>query len=104
VMGAPTTSGGPLAGGQVFGRYPLQLLNRTYPNAAPDALGECFNRGEFLPTTAVDQMSATMARWMGISDAELPTVFPNIDTFTSPHTNSAVMAYNTRTVPFLTFT
>jgi uncharacterized protein (DUF1501 family) len=98
VMGAPQSGGGPLAGGQIYGRYPLQLLNRSF-SGAPDALGECFNRGEFLPTTAVDQYSATMARWMGVSNTDLPLVFPNIDTFANAHPNSAVMAYNSRTIP-----
>lgn len=98
VMGAPQASGGPLFGGQVFGRYPLQLLNRQF-SGAPDALGECFNRGEFLPSTAVDQYSATMARWMGVSNTDLPLVFPNINTFASAHPNQAVMAYNNRIIP-----
>jgi uncharacterized protein (DUF1501 family) len=98
VMGAPQSSGGPLGGGQIYGRYPLQLLNRSYPGA-PDALGECFNRGEFLPTTAVDQLAGTMARWMGVSQANLPVVFPNIATYGNPHPNSAVMAYNSQTIP-----
>jgi uncharacterized protein (DUF1501 family) len=98
IMGAPQSSGGPLAGGQVYGRYPLQLLNRQY-SGAPDALGECFNRGEFLPTTAVDQYSATLARWMGVSNTDLPLVFPNVDTFAGAHPNQAVMAYNSRIIP-----
>lgn len=101
VMGAPASQGGPLIGGQIYGRYPLQLLNRTYPGTQPDQYGECFNRGEFIPTMAVEQMSATMARWMGISNADLPLIFPNIDTFASAHPNQGVMAYNSRTVPFL---
>jgi uncharacterized protein (DUF1501 family) len=98
VMGAPASGGGPLNGGQVYGRYPLQLLNRTYPGAAPDVLGECFNRGEFLPTTATEQMSASLARWMGVTNTELPGIFPNIDNFIS-HPNQAVMAYNNRVIP-----
>lgn len=98
VMGASQASGGPLAGGQVMGRYPLQLLNRQF-SGAPDALGECFNRGEFLPTTAVDQLSGTLARWMGVSSTDLPVVFPNIATYGNPHPNSAVMAYNSQTIP-----
>lgn len=99
VMGASAASGGPLNGGQVYGRYPLQVLGRQYPNAAPDVYGECFNRGEFLPTTATEQMSASLARWMGLSNTELPSVFPNIDNFVNPHPNSAVMAYNNRVIP-----
>ncbi|ODU43483.1 DUF1501 domain-containing protein [uncultured Aquimonas sp.] len=101
VMAAPSSQGGPLIGNQIYGRYPLQLLNRSY-TGAPDLLGECFNRGEFLPTTAVDQMSATLARWMGVSSADLPLLFPNLGSFTNgAHPNAAVMAYNTQTLPFL---
>ncbi|MCE3003764.1 MAG: DUF1501 domain-containing protein [Xanthomonadaceae bacterium] len=110
VMGAPSTTGGPLAGGQMFGRYPWQVLGRTFPGGAmstPDAEGECFNRGEFLPTTAVDQMAATFARWMGVSATDIPALFPNIDNFVTPpgtNPNALVMAQNTRTLPFLNFT
>jgi len=107
VMGAPAGAGGPLNGGQMLGRYPWQVLGRTYPGGPmgmPDSGGECFNRGEFLPTTAVDQMAATCARWMGVSNTDLPALFPNIDNFVNPHPNAAVMAQNTRTVPFLNFT
>jgi uncharacterized protein (DUF1501 family) len=93
--------GAAVSGGQIYGRYPLQLLNRQY-SGAPDALGESFNRGEFLPTTAVEQVSATLARWMGVSNADLPLLFPNIDNFTNgAHPNAAVMAQNTRTMGFL---
>ena len=67
--------------------------------------GECFSRGQFLPTTAVDQFSASLARWMGVSDLELPTIFPNIDNFvTGPHANatsSPTFASFTRTIPGL---
>lgn len=101
VFGRPASEGGPLQGGQVFGRYPLQLLNRTYPSGI-DLRGESFNRGEFLPTTAVDQMSATFARWMGVGAADIPVLFPNIGAFTNgAHPNAQVMAYNTQTVPFI---
>ena len=98
VMGAPASGGGPLNGGQVYGRYPLQVLGRQYPGA-PDVYGECFNRGEFLPTTATEQMSGALARWMGVSNTELPSIFPNIDNFVNPHPNSAAMAYNARVIP-----
>jgi uncharacterized protein (DUF1501 family) len=100
VMGASSTTGGPLNGGQVYGRYPLQLLNRRFTNDTPDNLGECFNRGEFLPSTAVDQFAATLSRWMGVSNVDLPVIYPNIDAVTSAgHPNAAVMAYNNRVIP-----
>jgi len=109
VMGAPAASGGPLNGGQMFGRYPHQILGRRIqaagiPTGADLLAGECFNRGEFLPTTAADQMCATFARWMGLSDSSLLDVFPNVGAFTNgSDPNAFAMAYNTRTVPFLNF-
>jgi uncharacterized protein (DUF1501 family) len=92
---------GPVAAAQVYGRYPLQLLNRSFGASGPDQWGECFNRGEFLPSIAVDQVAATLARWMGVADSDLPVIFPNLDTFATAHPNQSVMAYNTRTLPFL---
>jgi uncharacterized protein (DUF1501 family) len=99
--GVQMVMGAAVQGSQVYGRYPLQMLNRSYVST-PDQFGECFNRGEFIPTTAVEQMSATLARWMGVSDADLPLIFPNIGNFTNgSHPNASVLAYNTRTLPFL---
>jgi uncharacterized protein (DUF1501 family) len=104
VMGAPASAGGPLNGGTVYGRYPLQVLNKSYESSTQQQylLGECFNRGEFIPTTAVDQFAATFARWMGVSNTDIGGaggLFPNIDTFVNAHPNSAVLAYNNRVIP-----
>ncbi|MBS0318872.1 MAG: Tat pathway signal protein, partial [Proteobacteria bacterium] len=38
-------------------------------------------QGRLLPTTSVDQFAATLARWFGVSDSELPLVAPNIGNF-----------------------
>lgn len=79
-------AGGAVSGGQVLGRYPSMILN-----GMGDPNGECFSRGQFIPTTAVDQFSATLARWMGVDNANLPLVFPNIDNFTTgPFANAGV--------------
>jgi uncharacterized protein (DUF1501 family) len=83
--------GGAVNGGQVYGRYPTMVLNNTLTGAISDQahLGECFSRGQFIPTTAVDQFSASLARWMGVADTDLPTIFPNIDNFvTGPFANA----------------
>ena len=69
-------TGGAVTGGKVLGRYPRMVLNLQGDNN-----GECFSRGQFLPTTAVDQLGATLARWMGVDNSNLPLVFPNIDNF-----------------------
>ena len=31
-----------------------------------------------IPTVASDQYSATLARWLGLSDSDAQTVFPNL--------------------------
>jgi hypothetical protein len=41
------------------------------------------NRGRWIPTTSVEQYAATLASWFGVSPADIPIVFPNIDRFES---------------------
>jgi hypothetical protein len=38
-------------------------------------------RGRLIPTMATDEYFADLARWFGVSDADMPTVFPNLDRF-----------------------
>ncbi|MCP6280681.1 hypothetical protein NL459_29075, partial [Klebsiella pneumoniae] len=44
----------------------------------PDDMSE---EGRWLPTTSVDQMSATLASWFGVGAADLNTVFPHLSNF-----------------------
>jgi uncharacterized protein (DUF1501 family) len=63
--------GGAVKGGSIFGSFPDPKLG-----------GELdVGQGRLLPTTSVDQYSATLARWMGVSASEMPTVLPNIGRF-----------------------
>lgn len=41
-------------------------------------------QGRLLPSTSVDQYAATLARWFGVTDAELPGILPNIVNFGAP--------------------
>ena len=41
-------------------------------------------RGRWIPTTSVDEYSATLARWFGVSASDMPLVFPNIGRFAAP--------------------
>jgi uncharacterized protein (DUF1501 family) len=99
--------GGAVNGGQVYGRYPEIVLNNglTGDVSVNATRGECFSRGQFLPTMACDQFSATLARWFGVDNAELPTIFPNIDNFASGPFASAgatpTFAYFNRIIPGL---
>lgn len=99
--------GGAVNGGNVYGRYPTMVLNNSLTGSVSDGAnqGECFQRGQFIPTTAVDQVAATLARWMGVSNADIPTIFPNIDNFvTGPFANpvsSPTFANFSRIIPGL---
>ena len=48
------------------------------PNGADDA-----GWGQVIPTAAVDQYAATLARWYGVPAGDMATVFPNIGRFAS---------------------
>lgn len=99
--------GGAVNGGQVYGRYPNIVLDNSLTGGVSvnAGQGECFSRGQFLPTLACDQFSATLARWFGVDDNELPTIFPNIDNFANgPYANAGAtptFAYFNRIVPGL---
>lgn len=63
--------GGAVRGGRFWGDMPVLA------NGGPDDVGQ----GRLLPSTSVDQFAATLARWMGVADGELPLVVPNIGNF-----------------------
>lgn len=63
--------GGAVRGGDVYGTMPDVALN-----TATDV-----GRGALLPTTSVDQLAATLARWFGVPDASLSDVAPNLARF-----------------------
>jgi uncharacterized protein (DUF1501 family) len=47
-------------------------------------------QGRLLPTTAVDQFGATLARWFGVADTEMASVFPNIGNFAGAYSSGYV--------------
>ena len=68
--------GGAVTGGNFYGTYPRLVLND-----GDDADTGQGARGRWIPTTAVDQYGATLARWYGVPDADMAAVFPNLSRF-----------------------
>jgi uncharacterized protein (DUF1501 family) len=66
--------GGAVKGGRIYGRVPDLVVN------GPEDTG----RGRWIPTTSVDEYSATLARWFGVSPTDMPIVLPNIGRFEKP--------------------
>jgi uncharacterized protein (DUF1501 family) len=66
--------GDAVRGGDLYGKYPTLALG------GPD---DAENRGRWIPTTAVDQYGATLARWFGVPTDQLAAVFPNLPVFAS---------------------
>jgi uncharacterized protein (DUF1501 family) len=65
--------GGAVRGGRYYGQAPRVSLT------SDDQVGQ----GRLLPSTAVDQYAATLARWFGVTPTEMRTVLPNIGNFAS---------------------
>ena len=42
-------------------------------------------RGRWIPSTSVDEYSATLATWFGVSASDLRVVLPNIGRFAKPN-------------------
>ena len=69
--------GGQVLGQKIYGRYPMLNIN-----ANDDVnLDWSFGRGQYIPTTATEQMAATLGRWLGLPATELNAVFPNLANF-----------------------
>jgi uncharacterized protein (DUF1501 family) len=66
--------GGAVKGGQMYGTFPTLAL------CGPDDSG---SNGRWVPTTGSVQYAATLAQWFGVSQAQLPMIFPNIGSFGS---------------------
>lgn len=66
--------GGAVDGGKIHGEL---------PDLTPGSDDDSGNAGRTIPKISIDQYGATLAKWMGISDADLLTVFPNLSHFSA---------------------
>lgn len=66
--------GGAVRGGEFYGTWPTLALS------GPSDSG---SQGRFIPTTAVDQYTSTLAQWYGLAPGDVNAVFPNIGNFNS---------------------
>jgi len=70
--------GGAVSGGQVVGAVP-SYAKVGNPDDAVDDNGEF--AGRLIPTQSVGQYGATLARWMGVPEASLASMFPDLTNF-----------------------
>ncbi|MEP7062298.1 MAG: DUF1501 domain-containing protein [Betaproteobacteria bacterium] len=66
--------GGAVNGGKVYG---------TFPTLAVKGPDDVSSNGAWLPTTATDQVGATLANWFGVGGGDMDYVFPNLGNFTT---------------------
>jgi len=67
--------GGAVNGQRTYGTFPALTVNG--PNDT--------STGRWIPTTAIDQYFATLAKWFGVDTGNLSTVFPNLGRFPAPN-------------------
>lgn len=78
--------GGAVNGGRFYGVAPP--INVTDGTGSPRVYSAAeqwhVGQGRLLPRTSVDQYAATMAKWFGVTDTEMPQVLANINNFGTP--------------------
>jgi uncharacterized protein (DUF1501 family) len=63
--------GGAVNGGATYGTWPILQLGGPIDTGT----------GRWIPSTSVDQYSAALASWFGVTPTYLSTVFPNLGRF-----------------------
>ncbi len=78
--------GGAVNGRRTFGQFPqLEILG---PN--DHGVNSWQDQGRWIPTTSVEQYSASLLRWMGASPSQLASVLPGLSRF-APNTDLGIL-------------
>jgi len=64
-------AGGKVNGNDMYGSYPSLAINSD----------QYVHNGVLIPTTATDSMFSELAMWFGVSEQDLPGLFPNLGNF-----------------------
>jgi uncharacterized protein (DUF1501 family) len=72
--------GGAVRGQRLYGTNAAS--GALFPDLTLDG-PDCLQRGQMIPATSCDQYSATLARWLGVNDCDLATIFPYLGNFAS---------------------
>ncbi|MBY5992189.1 DUF1501 domain-containing protein [Ferrimonas balearica] len=67
----------------VFGGAVKSGAYGLWPSLVPNGT-DSLSLGRMIPTTSVDQVSATLSRWMGATDDQLYQLFPTLNAFNRP--------------------
>jgi uncharacterized protein (DUF1501 family) len=80
--------GGAVDGGKIYGQFPELAIGGQVD--VPQG-----SRGRWIPTTAVDQYCAVLARWFGVpvGSSEMNAILPNLDRFANPFANDSQLSF-----------
>lgn len=73
--GHQIVTGGAVRGNAVYGEWPKLTVDSQHN----------YNNGRIIPTIAADQVNASLCRWLGLSEAQILSIFPNLSNFDSPY-------------------
>ncbi len=73
--------GGAVKGGDIYGAYPTLGVDKAASGTTPAFINPDAVGNALIPTTSVETYMATMAAWMGVSSAQMASIFPKLANF-----------------------